>query len=246
MTQSFAFEDLDIRYLGPTLDQGTLPTLLYFALSAKSSLEEDPFNQPAQFFLTKHAHKARVFSVTLPYHEEGHLPQHALTHWSTAFQQGHDLLADFLANTTHFVEHLYQKNIIEAETFAISGLSRGAFIGLHILARLAWAKKIVCFAPLIDLAKAKEFAPFHNPQVAAYSCLNLAPKLFTKSIFATIGNKDDRVSTRRCFDFIEKAAETAYEHRLRSPNIQLHIYPSIGHQGHGTPPSIFQAGIDTL
>ena len=53
-------------FVGPSLEKGPLPTLIYFALSAEDSLQCDPFNRPVQFL---EGLPLRIFSITLPGHE---------------------------------------------------------------------------------------------------------------------------------------------------------------------------------
>ena len=72
--------------------------------------------------------------------------------------------------------------------------------------------------------------------------IHLVEQLVGKNLFFFIGNRDKRVGTRECYQFIEALTEASYAHGLRSPPVQLKIYPSIGHKGHGTPPEIFRAG----
>ena len=50
-------------FVGPPLEEGPFPTLIYFALSAEDSLQCDPFNQPVQFL---EGLPLRIFSITLP------------------------------------------------------------------------------------------------------------------------------------------------------------------------------------
>ena len=61
-----------------------------------------------------------------------------------------------------------------------------------------------------------------------------------------IGNCDQRVGTRNCFDFVDKLSSAMFEARNRSPSVELIISPSIGFQGHGTPKHIFHRGAQWL
>ena len=73
-------------FVGPDLSLGPLPTIFYFALSAKESLHQDPFNQPVAVWQT---YPVRIFSITLPEHE-GHLdPKPArLAFWNEEIAKG--------------------------------------------------------------------------------------------------------------------------------------------------------------
>ena len=41
--------DIQLEYLGPSINLGPLPAVFYFALSATDSLSLDPFDQPAVY-----------------------------------------------------------------------------------------------------------------------------------------------------------------------------------------------------
>ncbi|MCB1084213.1 MAG: hypothetical protein KDK61_07865, partial [Simkania sp.] len=72
-------------FVGPRLEEGPLPTLIYFALSAEDSLERDPFNQPVQFL---EGLPLRIFSITLPGHENNLPPEDALNVWEERMKKG--------------------------------------------------------------------------------------------------------------------------------------------------------------
>ncbi|MEK7340133.1 MAG: hypothetical protein AABZ92_05425, partial [Verrucomicrobiota bacterium] len=52
--------DIQLEYLGPSVDLGPLPAVFYFALSARDSLLLDPFNQPAVYLSQ---FPLRIFSI---------------------------------------------------------------------------------------------------------------------------------------------------------------------------------------
>jgi len=45
---------------------------------------------------------------------------------------------------------------------------------------------------------------------------------------------------------VQKLANAAYEKRIRTSPIEMHIVPSIGLMGHGTSPETFQAGAEWM
>lgn len=228
----------ELQYIGPDLTKGPLPAVFYFALSAKDSLHLDPFNQPA-VFLSKY--RLRVFSLTLPGH---HLPAtEALSDWAQEIRNGNDIISEFSNRALEVMEELITKNVIEKGKLATAGLSRGGFLACHIAAKTALVSTILGFAPLTRLDYVKEF---EGMDVSAFNLSHLVDSLSDRTIRFYIGNRDRRVGTEHCFHLISALAENAYHKKIRSPPIELIISPSIGHQGHGTPPTVFQEGADWL
>lgn len=228
----------ELVFLGPPLEEGPLPAVFYFSLSAYDSLFTEPFNQPAEFLL---AYKLRVFSLTLPGH---HLPPNeALPFWAAEVAAGRDPMANFLMKSAEIISELMDRHIIIPEALGMMGLSRGVFIAAHLAALFPVVKAIVGFAPLTRLDYASEFAELQNhPIVRGSSLENLAPALYNRHIRLYIGNHDTRVGTDHCFAWMQALANTAWENRVRSSPIELIIGPSLGYQGHGTSPEVFRNG----
>jgi esterase FrsA len=228
----------DLSYLGPDLSEGPLPALFYFALSAEESLQVDPFNQPAA--VLSHL-RLRIFSIDLPAHGPEFSAVQAIGVWAAEFTLGRDPITPFLHKVQHQIEALAVKGAFTE--IAVMGLSRGAFIACHVAARLPEIRTILGFAPLTQLTFAKEFKEIkENPKAEALNASHLVDALANKTIRFYIGNLDKRVSTHRCFHFIETLCETAYHRKVRSPPIELILKPSIGHQGHGTSKEVFHEG----
>lgn len=231
---------IKLHYLGPDIDAGPLPALFYFSLSSEESLSLDPFNQPA-VYLSKLP--LRVFSLTLPGHGEGLPSTEAMTFWAQEILSGHNLIQSFVDKIQKAVHTLIKKEIILSDQIAAMGLSRGAFIAMHAAAQIPFFQTIVGFAPLTRLSAIKEFKNLpHLPLVEELDLIHLHPSLYSRTIRLYIGNLDTRVGTRYTFDLIEKLSKTAWEHRIRSPKIELIITASIGQHGHGTSKEIFHQG----
>lgn len=227
-------------YIGPDLSEGPLPTIFYFALSAEESLRVDPFNQPAAFLEPL---PMRVFSLDLPSHGPGLPAVDAIAAWAEEIERGNDVLTSFVKKAHTMVHALEQQGMIEEGKLAMMGLSRGAFIACHVAADLPQVKTLLGFAPLTQLTFAREFEEMReNPIAEQLNAYHLIPKLADRTVRFYIGNLDKRVGTHRCFQFIESLSEAALQKRIRSPQIELYIKPSIGHQGHGTPKETFIEG----
>lgn len=210
---------MSFEFIGPPLEEGPLPAVFYFALSAKDSLHLDPYNQPVAVLSS---YRLRIFSMTLPGHD--HLPPaEALDSWTE------EIVSTFTDEAAKMIEDLVKQNVIER--VGIMGLSRGVFIGAHVAAKTAKVRTLLGFAPLTRI----ESMPSLNLE-------NLAEALSDRQVRCSIGNRDTRVGTENCFHFISKLAENAYQRGIRPSPIELIIGPSIGQMGHGTSPDTFRSG----
>jgi len=226
------------EFLGPSLKEGPLPAVFYFALSARDSLHLDPFNQPARFLS---AYPLRVFSMTLPGH---HLDKaEALGDWAKEIKKGHNILETFSAQAVQVIEKLIAQNVIKRGKLGVAGLSRGGFIGCHVAAKTPLVSHILGFAPLTKLSHLKEF---EGMDVAPLELSHLVPHLSNRHLRFYIGNHDTRVGTEHCFHFFSSLVEDAYRKKIRTSPLELIIGPSVGHQGHGTLPPVFRAGAQWL
>lgn len=226
--------DIQVQYLGPSVNLGPLPAVFYFALSAKDSLSLDPFNQPAIYLSP---FPLRIFSITLPYHEEGKPVTKGLTEWAEAMQKGEDLVGNYLKKVQKAIASLLSQELILPSRIATMGLSRGALIAAHVAANNAEIPYWLGFAPLTKLSYLPGFSDLVN-----WDLMHIVDPLSDKKIRCYIGNRDVRVGTRNCFDLIEALTEAAYQKRSLSPPIELRILPSIGHHGHGTAKETFHHG----
>ncbi len=220
---------MTLTFVGPELSAGPLPTVFYFALSAKETLFQDPFNQPVALWQTL---PMRIFSLTLPEHE-GHLePNRAvIALWQEELAKGRNLIKEFTDQAAHEIHKLKQAGLLLPEQLAVAGLSRGAFMATHLAALVPDIRTILGFAPLTGF-----------PDLPQHDLIHLIPQLTDRTLRFYIGNCDHRVGTSRCFNFVQQLAEAALHRNIRSPSVELIITPSIGHQGHGTSKKIFEAG----
>lgn len=231
---------LTVSYVGPSLESGPLPSLLYFALSAQESLRTDPFHQPALFL---EQHPIRVFSVDLPYHGGELLATEALDRWAEETLHKESFLSDFLHSLKITIRQLFHAQILIPGQTAVAGLSRGGWIASHVAAAFEEIPILLAFAPLTRLRDAKEFQGFPpSHPIDDLDLIHLSSKLFRKKVRAHIGNLDTRVNTDACYAWIRSIALTGWENKVRSPAVELCIKPSIGYQGHGTSKESFEEG----
>jgi len=233
--------DIEVAYIGPSLDEGPLPSVFYFALSAQESLSLDPYNQPA-VYLAKNG--MRVFSLDLPAHGPNLNPTDALRVWAEEFQAGKDPLAPFLQKARSAINALIDKGLIEKEKIGFMGLSRGGLVSSLVAAEMDICA-IVGFAPMTELTYAKEFGS-DTGGAEQYTLTRYVDALCLKTIRFYIGNRDIRVGTDKCYELALQLANKAYDKGSRSPPIELIVAPSIGHLGHGTAKDTFEVGANWL
>lgn len=233
-----------LYYVGAPLQDGPLPTLFYFSLSGEDSLATSPFNQPVAYLQSA---PLRIFSLDLPAHKKEENPHEAIKKWAEEMAAGRSPLVDFIDECVEAIQHLIKRGIVDESCIGTAGLSRGAFFATHLAARLPAIRAVLGFAPLVDLAFAKDFAPIATQDaVQELALINLIPSLIKTHLRFYIGNRDTLVSTKLSFEFITALADAAYETHQRPPAAELIITSSIGHHGHGTRREIFLDGAEWI
>lgn len=212
-----------LYYTGPSLADGPLPTLFYFALSGEDSLGTDPYNQPVQFL---QGTPLRIFSLTLPLHDGTFSYQEAIEAWTE------DLLLSFFDEAEDAIRYTERQGWIQKGKLALAGLSRGGLIASHLTARLPEVSYLLGFAPVTR--------PRTLPKL---DLLLIADKLCDRHVRFYIGNRDERVSTRNTTEVVLRLAELSSH---RSPQIELILTPSIGQMGHGTSFETFSKGAEWI
>lgn len=241
--------EAEIAFQGPPPEAGPLPAFFYFALSGEESLELAPYNTPATLLTNS---SIRVFSITLPGHGPGFNKHHAMQYWADEIAKESPLLHDFFERTLHIMEWLIENGWIDEERIAVGGLSRGGWIATQLAARDKRIKIILGFSPLTRLSELKEFALSERSSRVKIFAEALDLEQLTDSLTHVqhirfyIGNRDERVNTDACYHFIRKLADKAHAIRARHMQVELRLFHSTGHMGHGTPPPIFEEGVDWL
>lgn len=230
---------LPLFYVGPEIDQTSdLPCLVYLALSAKESLQVDPFCQIVTFL---EEYPIRIFSVDLPYHGDNLPSVEGITRWAEAIERHEDLLSTFLDDLETSLRLLFAH--IKPSSIAIAGLSRGGFLASHIAGRMDEISSLIAFAPLTDPSQCLELIPVQeSPLLTKLDLRFLTQRLASKKIRVHIGNRDQRVHTDSCYAWVRSLIEEAFSQKIRSPQIEIFLRPSIGYLGHGTSKESFEDG----
>ncbi|NGX37692.1 MAG: hypothetical protein K1000chlam2_00854 [Chlamydiae bacterium] len=224
--------EIEVAHIGPPLEQGHLPAVIYFGLSGQESLATDPYNQPA-LYLAKHP--IRVFSFDLPAHGPNLNAIDAIGVWEKQFNEGIDPFTPFIDQVDFALKELISRRLIVREKIGLMGLSRGCLIASLFAAKSDAIRAMVGFAPMTQLSFAKSL----NVENHVENLCDLTLRFY-------IGNRDIRVGTDKCFDLVQKLSNAAFEKGIRSPPVEMIVGPSIGHQGHGTSKETFVAGADWL
>ncbi len=233
-----------LYYTGAPLSAGPLPAIFYFCSTGEESLGQDPYNQPVTYVSE---YPLRVFSLSLPYHDEATDRRQAVDLWAQALQQGIDPLTPYLQQVVDAIAEVVAKGLAPSGKIAVAGLSRGGWIATHAAARSPHVKAVAAFAPLTDLLVLDEFKSLHdNPVVQAMSLNNVIDSLVGKPLRYYIGNRDTRVGTDNCYAFVRRLAEHSYSQQFRSPPVEFIVSPSVGHLGHGTTTRAFHSGAQWL
>jgi esterase FrsA len=231
---------LKVYHRGPPLNIGPCPSLFYFSLAGEESLALDPYNQPAVLLAEQ---GIRVFSLTLPGHEGAFPHGQAVKSWGENLLAGNNIIDEFCNHCIQALDFLIHHQYIDPDHIGVAGLSRGAFMATHLASKDKRIRTILGFAPLTRLETIKDLKDIVDLRsLSSFSLENLIPDLLDKTLRFYIGNHDTLVNTSYCFSFIQSLTENSYRKKHRFPPVELIIYPSIGHKGHGTPPEIFHAG----
>ncbi|NGX43802.1 MAG: hypothetical protein K940chlam7_02106, partial [Chlamydiae bacterium] len=199
---------LDICFRGPPLDIGPLPALYYFALSGHDSLFKDPYNQPILFLEDA---PIRIYSSTLPSHGPELKDSDAMQRWAKEIQNDHDIFTEFIEGCSDNIDFLIQQGFLDETKLAAGGISRGGFMATQLAAYDSRVKVVLAFAPLTTFDTIKEFQKLlQHPIVRSLELKDRMEKLIDKKIRYYIGNRDTRVGTDVCFQFIHNLTEVAY------------------------------------
>lgn len=223
-------------YTGPDLSEGPRPAVVYLALTAKQSLQTDPFNQYVRE-IVKLSPQTRVFSPTLPMHSENLAEnEHVFHQWRQVYAQGGDVVSPFLRRTIATLTYLVESGLISDGQLHVAGLSRGGLLAALLATDATFTldvASVAMFAPVTTLSDLSEFANLDNVSPRAVQKIERA-SLYRSDVIQSlvpvpvniyIGNVDTRVHTHSVVNFALQLATLAATSGIRAPPHSLIMYP---------------------
>ncbi len=214
------------------------PTLFTFASDIESALGGLDYIKTG-IIVGRHGYLC--VSLDLPYHGAAALQGHpdGLAGWAADIGKGHAVFPEFVSKVSRVLDYLIRERYTDPQKVAVAGISRGAFVAMHVAAADPRFKCAIGFSPVTDLTELGEFAELKDNQLArSLSLANIAEKLVGRPLWVSIGNNDARVGTDKAIEFTRKvvAASVAGKKSTGSEfiDVELHVMPW---PGHGRPVS---------
>jgi hypothetical protein len=226
------------RILEPQMTLPGQPLVILFTTTAKEALEVSPLCHPANFLSEM---GIRVLSFDLPLHHDEIPSFDGVKRWTQEMQKNaNDLLLPFLKEVSEWMD----QNLDPSNPVGIMGISRGGLIAALLASIRKNPVPLTLFSPMMDLDypwlwDASQSLPLN---LDFYRLKNHFHFLKDCPIYFSIGNNDERVYTKKSLDLYKHLVEEKTKEQTRNILLELHIFPSIGMYGHGTPDRIFQEG----
>jgi len=162
--------------------------------------------------------------------KEGQTP--SLSGWAAHAKKNEDFLGPYVRNCVDVLDHLIAEGVTDAKRVAVQGVSRGGFCALHFAAREPRIKTVVGISPVTNPLALKEFAGVTAEQVKGISLDQVLERLVGRTVWISIGNSDDRVSTDDCIAFSRRLVATTrkLQPKLNLFPVHLHVGVSAGHR----------------
>jgi dienelactone hydrolase len=152
--------------------------------------------------------------------------------WAIHAKKNEDFLGPYVQNCMDVLDHLIAEGITDAQRVAVEGVSRGGFCALHFAAREPRIKAVLGISPVTNPLALKEFAGVTAEQVKGISLDQVLEPLVGRTVWISIGNSDDRVSTDDCIAFSRRLVATTrrLQPQLNLFPVHLHVGMSAGHR----------------
>lgn len=135
-----------------------------------------------------------------------------LENWAKAISNGIDIIERIRRIGSKVIDICLKENFVWKQTVVMTGVSRGGFSAMNVMAYDRRVYAVAIHAPVIDLRVLREFSDVRqNEIIISASGLNLVPKLANRFLFISMGEEDPRVDAKTCFDFFARlcaASET--------------------------------------
>lgn len=208
-------------------------TLFVFATDRAGTLHSDDYAKCGQRFL---ADGGICVSLDIPAHGDDLRTgePNGLKAWRVRLDKKENFIAPFVANASAVLDHLIREGFTDPKRVAVAGTSRGGFCALHWAAAEPRVRAVVAFAPVTDLPVLQEFHGLENDALTqSLAARMLAGKLANRPIWICMGNNDQRVGTRNCFEFTQAVTAASLATAKTAP-IEFHIMETEGHRTHAT------------
>ena len=152
--------------------------------------------------------------------------------WAIHATKGEEFVQSYVAGCREVLDHLIAEGFTDPQRVAVQGVSRGGFCALHFAAAEPRIKAVVGIAPVTNPLALTEFANVTPTQAAAISLDGVMESLAGRTVWISIGNSDDRVSTDECISFTRRlvTATRRLQPQLNLIPVHLHVGMSAGHR----------------
>jgi dienelactone hydrolase len=223
----------EVRYgLIGTAPNAPSPTLFVFAHSLETMQTQPIYTEVARMLTDQ-----GVLGVAMdaPCHGDDTRPGEPaeLNGWIHRLEHDDDFVAAFTAKASAVLEHLIDRGLTDPERVAAYGTSRGGFLAVQFAAADRRIRAVGGISPVTNLLAVREFAGTKAREKAEkLSLVALAPRLNGCSVWLSIGNHDQRVSTDDAIAFT-RALVLDSSARSNDPNVvipvELIVAPAAGH-----------------
>lgn len=155
--------------------------------------------------------------------------------WRHRLEKGDELIGHFTKRVSAVLDHLIKEGYTDPEQVAVCGTSRGGFLAYHFAAADPRVKAAAGFSPVTNLLALREFAGMekHEP-TRQLNVQEHAGRLAGRSVWISIGNHDERVSTDDAVAFARKVVRESaarQKDKNRPLPVVLIVGESVGHSG---------------
>ncbi|MBC7820918.1 MAG: prolyl oligopeptidase family serine peptidase [Planctomycetaceae bacterium] len=155
----------------------------------------------------------------------------ALMGWAHRVKAGQDLMEPFVKRCVAVLDHLIAEGYTDPDRVAASGTSRGGFCALHFAAGDPRVRAVTGVSPVTNPLALSEFKGVTDEQAKSININSLTDRLAGRTVWLSIGNHDQRVSTDDCVGLARKlvAATRRLKPELKVVPVELIVGPSAGH-----------------
>ena len=174
-------------------------------------------------------------SIDIPGHGDQHRAGEpdGLKAWRYRADRNGNFVTKNNQRLTEVVDHLISTGVADPNRIAVCGTSRGGFLALYFAAHDPRVKMVAAFAPATDLLVLREFDGADEVSlVHELATEKLADHLRGKSVWISIGDRDERESTEEAITTARAITHAALR-RGESSQVELHVSPEP--KGHTTP-----------